>query len=237
MAAGLLRGSRAAAGVAVDEARAAPAPAVLARGGGHRPARGRAQRRTSGACRVRAHSRRGARRAGRISADRRDRGVLEGRPPDRRRRQQHLRARAGRARSRPLRQGASRALTANICRCGLCCRRSVCPGSLLATSISTPARVRARLRCRAGARSASSCATKSSSRARSWIGAIVPTSSSTHRTTPGSDAGARRSISPRRGSARPRKGIPVIRSTPTGISAVIDANGAIVEALRGELRA
>ena len=57
------------------------------------------------------------------------------------------------------------------------------------------------------------------------------TSSSTRRTTPGSGAGARRSISPRRGSAPPRKAFPVLRSTPTGISAVIDARGNVVQSL------
>ena len=61
MARRLFRGSRTPAGRAVDETgRAAPAPAAVARGGDHRPARGCADRRASGACPVRAQPSRGA---------------------------------------------------------------------------------------------------------------------------------------------------------------------------------
>ncbi len=60
---------------------------------------------------------------------------------------------------------------------------------------------------------------------------IVPISSSTPRTMRGSAAGARRSIWRRRGCVRSRKGCPSSRATPTGISAVIDADGRIVESL------
>ena len=79
--------------------------------------------------------------------------------------------------------------------------------------------------CRAGARSASSFATRSSSRARWSTAATGRTSSSIRRTTPGS---ARWGPPQHLAQARLRaaeEGIPVIRSTPTGISALIDATG------------
>ena len=208
------------------------AAAAVARGRDHRPARGRAHRRASGHGRIPAHARRGAARpddrllTGGI-ADR-----LARRRPRRWRRQQHLRARAGRARSSAATTRRISCPTANICRCGRCCRRSACRGSRRATSISRRARARARSTSAAsGARSASSSATKSSSRARWSTSTTAPTSSS----IPSNDAWFGRWGPPQHlAQARLRaaeEGMPVLRSTPTGISAVIDGRGNVVKAL------
>ena len=75
----------------------------------------------------------------------------------------------------------------------------------------------------------STSAMRSSSRVMSSTSATGPSSSSTRRTTPGSGRGDRRSIWLRRDFARPRKGLPILRATPTGISAVIDARGNVVK--------
>ena len=123
-------------------------------------------------------------------------------------------------------------LTANICRCGRCCRRSACRASRPATSTSRPGPARARsISAASGARSASTSATRSSFPATSSTSATGPSSSSTRRTTPGSDRwGPPQHLAQARLRAA-EEGLPVLRATPTGISAVIDARGNVVKQL------
>ena len=199
------RGAAARPALARARWRTAP-PAVLAGGGRHQPDAGRAIESVRRICRIRAVTCVRDDRSRRICPHRRDRLALERRRAGDRRREQRLRPRARRA-------GAWRATTrpissptANICRCGPCCRRSDCRGSLPATSISSRDPARGPSTCRAGARSVSSSATRSYSRARSWIAATGPTSSSIRPTTPGSAPGDRRSIWRRRGCVRRRRG-------------------------------
>ena len=138
---------------------------------------------------------------------------------------------------RPLRQGASRPLW----RISADAAAAVGDRPVAARAGRRRLRRRARVRARSisaanGARSASSSATRSSSPAMSSTGAIARASSSTPPTTPGSAAGDRRSISPRRGCARPRKAFRSFARRRPGISAVIDARGNVVKSLPGERR-
>ena len=219
------------AALTTEAGRRSPALVVLARGGGHRSARRCPDRRTRRLRPVRTQARGGIRRTRRISFDRRDRSQRQGWAACRWRRQQHLRAWPGRESGCSLRQGAPRPL------------RRISPVAAFAV-LDRPVSARARRpRLRAGARpshrlsrpaggrSGCSSATRSSFRAMSSTGPTAPTSSSTPRTMPGSEAGARRSISPRPSCAPRRKGFPCIRSTPTGISAIIDARGMVVKSL------
>ena len=210
------------------------AAAAVARSRGHRPARGRAHRRASAPmAAVRAHARRLAARAQRPPADRRDRGRLERRRPRRRRRQQHLRARRPADESSAATTRRISFPTANICRCGRCCPRSACRGSRRATSTSPPGPgPRTHLSRRpVGQGRASSSATRSSSPAMSSIGRTGPA----FIFNPSNDAWFGRWGPPQHlAQARLRaaeEGIPVLRSTPTGISAVIDARGKVVKSL------
>ena len=115
---------------------------------------------------------------------------------------------------------------ANICRCGRLLSAiglsRLAPGDL----DFAPGRARARSSCRAnGARSASSFATRSSSPAKSSTGSNRPD----FIFNPSNDAWFGRWGPPQHlAQARLRaaeEGLPVIRSTPTGISALIDPHG------------
>ena len=142
----------------------------------------------------------------RRAADRRAGGQFGRRHASRHRHQQHFRDRPGRQGHRPLRQGAPRPLWRISADAAGAVGDRACPAGAGRHGFRRRARVRARSTSAAiGARSASSCATKSSFPAGSSTRRTARASSSTRPTTPGSGAGARRSISPRRGCARPRK--------------------------------
>jgi hypothetical protein len=124
---------------------------------------------------------------------------------------------------RPLRQGASRALRRISADAAACCRRSACRGSRPATSTSPGPGPRTIDLPGWGKVGFQLCYEII------FSGEVVDratarTSSSTRRTTPGSALGPAAASRPG-AAARAEEGLPVIRSTPTGISAVIDARG------------
>ena len=206
-------------------------PRLLARGGGDQSA-GRPAGRGALGKRNRTAARDALASGWRRIADRRPFPHLKRRAQRRWRDQQRLSSWRRSATSSAATTRRISSPTANICRCDLCSPRSACRGSRPATSIFTRGRARRPSRCpETGARSASSSATKSSFPAKS--------STAPHRPdfifNPSNDAWFGRWGPPQHlAQARLRaaeEGLPVIRSTPTGISALIDADGRVVQSL------
>ena len=118
---------------------------------------------------------------------------------------------------------------ANICRCGRSCRRSACRGSRRAISISPPGRARARRSPRQWGKVGFQLCYEII-----FSGEVVDRRNRPDFIfNPSNDAWFGRWGPPQHlAQARLRaaeEGIPVIRSTPTGISAVIDAHGHVVK--------
>ena len=209
VAAGLRPGGRAAARPLSGPPSDVAAAAVLAGGRGHRSARGRPNRRAQALAPFQRDARGVAARARRPASDRRNRGHLAATESTSTAPRTAFTRSAKADRSSAATTRRTSCPTANICRCGLCSRRSVSPASRPAISTSRRARGRAR----------STSAALGQGRFPALLrdhllrpcrrrAATAPVSSSTRRTTRGSEAGARRSISPRPAFARPRKAFP-----------------------------
>ena len=207
VAPGLRRGSRAAARHAVRPADRRAAPAALARSRDHRSARGRAHRRASGA--RRSSSARARRRCsgpndvlltGGIAIASHDGVHVDGAANS------IFALGPGGADRRPLRQGAPRALRRISADAAAAVRdRPVAPRAGRHRLHAGPGPAHDRPRRPVGQGRLPALLRDHLLGPGRRRAATGPTSSSIRRTTPGSAAGARRSISPRRGSARPRK--------------------------------
>ena len=112
-----------------------------------------------------------------------------------------------------------------------CCRRSACRGWRRATSTSSPARARARSTCAAWGKVGIQICYEII-----FSGEVVDRSNRPDYIFNPSNDGWFGSWGPPQHLAQARlraieEGLPVLRSTPTGISAVIDARGAVRQAL------